>query len=750
MAFRSAASRSRCSAALGKVGRDGLLAVLEPVLASEALACVQALAEKPQATELAACGPELRFLAADLRVELSLPLGLRRERRLAVRPAALPTATVGDAGLSAYLNQSVQWRQAGTEGQRQVSEGLALDGALRWRGLTFEFDGRCADGDCTPGLRSLVADRPESLKRWRAGDLPEAGAGSLFVPALRGAGVSTLFELAPGERFTARLEAPIEVLEPADVEIRVDDRLIERYRLGPGRYTLSDFPLPTGAGAVSVRIVDDAGRETLRRYDTFVDLALLGSGRSRHALHLGRPLLPLPGEDGTEERPLVLAGEYARGLSDRSTLSLATVSVPALGRHAAEVSLVHGTGSWLTGAELACSLADERACRVQVGLRNLDPGDREGAFWSHEALASWRGAGYAEIHETGAALATANLSWRARRALSERWQLGLGARARWIDGTLDQRSMGLGIYGRLGGDWQARLGVERNHERSEGSQTRFEASLAWRFDGGRQALGWGYDHADSRQQLRWQFAEGTRRGGLGLAATAESGADDALYSLAADWRHERGSLSGGWSRSADASERVSEERRLALRSALVYADGAFSISERVVGGFAIVDPADRVAAGPVYVDPIEDDYAARGSPWLPAVVPGIRPYQPRPLTIGMPELAPGRDPGEQSPIVTVGYKGGARIVASGQRAYSIRLQPLDASGNPVPPSGARLSRPDGSDARSAFVGRGGVLRMTGLAPGHWVLELDGRPTRRHAFEIPAAADSLIDLGALSP
>jgi len=94
------------------------------------------------------------------------------------------------------------------------SEALGLDGALRWRGATLEFDGVCSSFGCTPGLRSLVVDQTRALRRWRFGDL-NSSAGSLVVPGLRGLSVSTAFELAPAQSYTPDLDAPLELNAPA-------------------------------------------------------------------------------------------------------------------------------------------------------------------------------------------------------------------------------------------------------------------------------------------------------------------------------------------------------------------------------------------------------------------------------------------------------------------------------------------------------------------------------------------------------
>lgn len=726
--------------------RERLADLLDDATAS----CLQAATDGKRVDQARNCGVALNYDAAALKLKAEIPAQHRREQVLAVRTmAAERQPTSSEARLSGYLNMSASGRRQTGGLQDSNSEALGLDGALRWHGATLEFDGVCASTGCAPGLRSVVVDHTRTMRRWRFGDLPSASAGNLILPGLRGVAVGTAFELAPAQSYTPDLDTPLELNAPATVEVMVNDRPVQRFQLPAGRYSVRDFPLAFGANTAELRITDAAGRVQTRQLEAFVDLSLLDEGRSRFGLAIGQPPIPIE-QDRRESQPWTLAAEFAHGIGPRTTVNSALASIPDLQRHAAQFGLTRALGNWLVGTDMACSAGESTGCSADVRFRHggnpLDP--RPG--WRFEGALSARQASYVDLVGPVAAGSRARLLLRAARGFSERYNVAFGLRANRNELGQTEGIFSAQLGGRLGRQLSFRVGLER----SDGSQlqrdTRLFASISLLFDRASQSLQWDADSQDALQSSRWQINRGGQRGGYNAALGATHSDLGSNVDANASYRHERFGADLSLAEAMPTSAPAIRETRLTLRSGLVFADGQFGITERVLGAFGIVVPADSVAAGTVYVNPVDEDYVASSRGPGPAVVASLRAYEARPLVLALPELARDHDPGELFPVVQPGYKGGVLIRTGGSATVSVVARILTADGAAVELVSGQLEPDDGGDPLPVFAGRGGRLRASGLRAGSWVLVLNTRPQRRHALEIPADARGVVELGELKP
>ena len=727
-----------------------LLERLADLLDDATAACLQSATAGKAVEQALACGITLSYDPASLKLKAEVPADHRREQTLQVRSvSSMRPPTAAQAQLSGFLNFSASARRQSGGPQIVGSEALGVDGAARWRGATLEFDGLCGQGGCTPGLRSLVVDQTQTLRRWRFGDLPDASAGSLAVPGLRGISVGTDFGLAPAQGFTPDLDAPLELNSPATVEVLVNNRSVQRFQLPAGRYSVRDFPLAFGANEAQLRITDAAGREEVRQLQAFVDLSLLDAGRSRYRLALGQPQLAIDSA-GQLSQPMTLAGEYALGIGPFTTVNAAAASIPDLNRHAAQLGLTRAIGNWLVGTEMACSVGGLRGCAGNLRFRRGgDPLD-QGPGWRLEGALSARQADFADLLGPVAAGDSAQLLLRASRSLSERYSVALGVRASWEDAGDASGVVSAQLGGRLGRQLSFRVGVERASGNELLRDTRVVASIALLFDRSRQSVQLDADTLDDLRSTRWQLNRGGMHGGYNATLGASDGDFGSNADAAASYRHERFGADLSLSRAMPLLGADSSESRLTLRTGLVYADGHVGMTERVLGGFGIVVPVDSVAAGTVYVNPVDEDYLASSLGPGPAVVPTLRAYEARSLVLSLPELAPDHDPGELFPVAMPGYKGGVLIRAGGAAMVSLQARILNADGSPAELLSGQLVPADGADALPVFAGRGGRLRASGLSAGRWTLVLDVSPTRRHELIIPADAKGVVDLGDLKP
>jgi outer membrane usher protein len=733
------------------IDATGLADRLETLLLPEPHGCLRALGARAGKDALSGCGIEIGYDAATLQLRVDVPPALRRQIELAVQERPGFDAVLDGGGtLSAFVNLDASARRTAIGSASDSTGVLGLDGAIRWHGITAEFDAACRGG-CTLGGRSVVVDRVDTRTRWRGGDLPDARAGSIGLPALRGIGWGTNFDLAPQDTYTPDLEAPLELTRASTVEVLLGDRVVQRYDLGPGRYNLTDFPLGFGENAAVLRITDDRGQVDTRRLDAYVDLALLDAGLSRHGVAIGRPTVPLLDDAGRPSQPWTVAVDWARGLGPRTTVAVAAASIPEFDRHALETRITHALRGWLASAALGCGAGLAHGCRGDLQFRRGNAGDPTRPRWQLEGAIGWRDGDWRDLFGNGGASAR-SLLLRASRPLSETWLLSLGAAASQVDGGVSRQAYSVQLGGRPLAQLQLRFGIEHRRERGGSAaltDTFARIGLTIPFDAARQSLTWNHDGADYTESVRWQVNRSNRRGGYSGTLGRSDGAFGSDMDAGFAYRHPRfgADLGAVETRTPDAPTRASQ--RVSVRTAVVVADGAFGMVDRVGDGYAVITTGDT-AAGAVYVNPIADDYLASSVGPGPAVVGNLRPYEPRALALALPDLPADRETGDLFPVVAPGYKGGVRVRVGGERRLRLLLRVVDADGAALSLIGGQLTGPDGSQAVQVFVGRDGTLRAAGLTPGRWQLELDTQPPRRHAIDIADDPDGVVELGDLHP
>jgi len=449
-------------------------------------------------------------------------------------------------------------------------------------------------------------------------------------------------------------------------------------------------------------------------------------------------------------QPWIIAVDYALGIGPFRTINAAVASIPELNRHSAQLGLTQAIGNWLLGTELSCLAGGSSACSANLRFRHVgDPLDIR-SVWRLEGLLSTRQAAFTDLLGKPADGDSAQLLLRASRSLSERFSMALGARAAWgeQDGASGVLSTQFG--GRLGQRFSFSLGVERTTGSDLVRDTRFVANIAMVFDQARQMVQFDADTLDNLQSTRWQLNRGGMHAGYNAALGLDRGDFGRNTDAAASYRHERFGSDLSLSRAIPDLGVESSESRLTLRTSLVYADGQLGLTERVLGSFGIVVPADSAAAGTIYVNPVDRDYLASSRGPGPAVVASLRAYEARALVLSLPDLAPDRDPGELFPVVLPGYKGGVLIRSGGTPTVSLQVRVLNDDGSPAEFLSGRMEPADGAAAQPVFVGRGGRLRASGLSTGRWTLVLETNSPRRHILIIPANAQGVIDLGDLKP
>lgn len=195
---------------------------------------------------------------------------------------ARPEDTVYRSDTSAFLNYSLNsydFQQPEAFGEFGLNYGGHLFSSnLSWR----------KDGGLVRGLTSFKFNDPENLRQGQLGDMFATSAsllgGAVF---LGGIGLTKEFNLNP---YFFRFPVPNlsgAVLTPSQYEVYVNDRLLRRGELQPGRFDLANLPASIGNGTIRVVTRDAYGRTAELSSPYYLSTRILARGQHEYAYHAG-------------------------------------------------------------------------------------------------------------------------------------------------------------------------------------------------------------------------------------------------------------------------------------------------------------------------------------------------------------------------------------------------------------------------------------------------------------------------------
>ena len=166
-----------------------------------------------------------------------------------------PSNIVYSRATSGFLNYALDW-SGGNAYNAFIDAGLSAGGAL-----VSTTAMRGANGSFVRGYTSVTIDDRQQLRRWVIGD-SFANTGPLGGGVVLG-GVSVGREYGVDPYFMRYPSADLAgaVMSPTTVEVYVNDRLVGREQLAPGRFDLRSLPVSTGRADTRVVLRDAFGRE---------------------------------------------------------------------------------------------------------------------------------------------------------------------------------------------------------------------------------------------------------------------------------------------------------------------------------------------------------------------------------------------------------------------------------------------------------------------------------------------------------
>lgn len=799
--------------------KAALVTTLNKALGKDALARLDGLPATDgyvQLQTLESAGIALQFDRAQLALTLmpkaeQRPLGeISLARRMPQRPSA---AAAMPALMSGYLNvySSLDQQWPGTHVSEHTSGRMQFESVFRLWNIVVEndflYDGLVDTYTCptsaicnythTDGFKRhrsrLVYDMPEPELRLQIGDSDANGTSMQRTNDVLGFTLEkSPRKLQPGTDIRASARSALRLDRPSDVEVLVNGAVVQKLRLRAGTYQLSDLPLGTGANDVELRITDDTGQETRRRYTAFFDGTLLAAGKNEWSISAGVPSYFRDNERDYHDGDYLATGFYRQGITDALTGEVHA--------QADKEVIMGGTGvfamlPWgIVGAEGAIS---QSPTGLGVGITlTYDRSNVEGIFTRWTGLkesvhttadyrsSEFRTPGEYAVTATGILFPQQPYSWRFAASynvpmpnnitatLSGRYQIA-DADAFTLSPYIvrgDRYGIDLTVSSPLSPltTGSITLGYSNETTRpdyyganlSDKGEARVMARLYYRPTPS-SSVSASYDTLNRDAQIsgyqswgqgldRWETTIDARSNGQDNRGTATASASYWGNRFDARIAHD-GAFDGLYGNNG-ATSSVIQRSSITVGTAIAFADGAVAVGAPVRGqAFAIVEPHPTLAGKTVTVG-TDDSVQARSGDLGPALVNDLPAYTNRTLPVDVDGLPLGYSLGQGAFETNAPYRAGYRMTVGSDYSVTAFGTLLKPDGQPLKLISGMAAQAGNSGKQVAvFTNSAGRFGADGLAPGRWMIEMssdDG--TLVYEIAIPTGTDGLFRAGTLKP
>ena len=619
-------------------------------------------------------------------LRLTVPAQLFRGQQLAASGALLqPT----QSSFAAFLNYDIALeRQDGTRASGFFEAGISDHWGVA--ATTFQVGQSGGPGRAVRLDSYYLYDDPQRLLRLLIGDGVTASLDWSRQVRFGGVRLGTEFGLRP-ELVTFSTPTFVgRTAVPSNVELLVNDAIRFQGAVDQGPFSISQVPLVTGAGEVTLVLRDALGVERRVRTRYYVSPRLLARGLSAWSLEAGAEREDY-GLRSFAYRNAFVAGTYRRGVTDWLTLE---------GRAEASGEVRMGGGGlsavWAPLGEFGVALAGSQGRDGRGGLYRLFF-SRITPSWN-VALSYQRATRHFDQlgidsdrdRITRQFQATTGLSLRRLGNLAVGWSdLGYadGSRAR-----LASANYSIGVMDKA----YFSLFAIRSDVEGAGRETTFGLGLTIPL-GQRTSA---YVQADRRNRLAELRQTPPSEGGWGYRLSATLGADE-RQQAELRWRGGAGEMS---------LEAARSQGEVGLRflasGGLLLAGGEPHATRRVEGGFGLVEVPGQ---GDVRIYQ-ENRLVARTNANGRAIIPDLRAYEANRLSLAPSDLPLEAAMADDSMIVVPRFRGGvlARFAVEQDAPATVIVTMPDGQLVEV---GASVRLPGGAQS---FVGRGGEIFIADL------------------------------------
>ena len=192
-----------------------------------------------------------------------------------------PAGIVYSRATSGFMNYALDWSGGNSYGAF-VDAGLSAGGALA--NSTFI---RGTNGSFARGQTSVTIDDRHRLRRWILGDsFANTGllGGAIF---LNGVSLSREYDVDPYFMRYPSADMAGAVMSPSTLEVYVNNRLVAREQLAPGRFDLRSLPISSGRADTRLVLRDAFGREQELVSSFYLATGGLAAGQQDYRYSLG-------------------------------------------------------------------------------------------------------------------------------------------------------------------------------------------------------------------------------------------------------------------------------------------------------------------------------------------------------------------------------------------------------------------------------------------------------------------------------
>lgn len=741
--------------------------LLRPLVVPDLLARLQAAAEKDgylSVARLVEAGIGAEYNAGELSLRLYVPFELRTLTAVDVAARHPPLENVPirpPADISAYVNlragdDYLSRSGAGANPRRQPAV-VDLDGAFRLFDTALEFPLTYREQSADPWQRGdvrLVRDFPADRNRLVLGDLNYATTGFQGFQSVGGVAFARNFNLQPYRIAASTGEREFTLPRRSQVDVLVNGRRVRTLNLEAGRYNLRDLPLTTGTNNVAIRIVDEVGRVEVVQFPFVFDTQLLAEGEQDFSYAAGMRSRPTGRSKLYQRDDPVFSAFHAVGVTDYLTLggNLQVMERQQIVGGEMRLGTYFGIFRFDTAMSNSAFAPTDFSGRLQYRL--TEPSRPDGLNRNLLASLTYVGGSFAQFGVTDPMNSTAfdfglvygqklDADWFGSAGFSIQFDRGSSVQSRTVDVSVG-RSLGEEVFLDISGRRESSFDRE--------TETSVFVTLSWIPFQSRHRVTVRRDSRERSTQVDWSYIPTEILGGV----QANLGVEDAPRGRRidgdltyVDYRFEaqlRNDETIG--NDPNRSTRTTGTR---FATALVFADGHFGISRPISDSFVIVAPHAVLEGKTLEVNATGEQPQARTDFLGPAVLPRIASHYVQRVSVSVPDLPDGYDPGDQLVNVQPAYRSGTVVTVGTGATTSVEGILVDRAGTPIDLQIGSVVSVDNPDMqpRGFFTDASGRFQVTGLVAGKYRLLFDADPDVSAYIEVPADVTGIVKLGRVA-
>ena len=698
-----------------------------------------------------------RYDSKKLELHLDIPAELRKTEVISFRPSYSNLTSddlIRPSDLSAYINVffDLQYVWKGDIAGRQPAN-IVFDGALNYSDWVLEGEAFYREGNVKPFQRGnvrVVKDLLEHSVRVAAMDVALPSVDFQNALAVGGLVIAKNYQLRPDLITYPSSQKQFLLEHPSTVEILVNSQLYRTLHLLEGSYDLRDFPVARGVNDVVIRIKDDFGRERELAFPFISETQLLAVGLHEYGYGFGFPSTIAEGEYDT--RRLFYSGFHRLGLHENLTVGLNAQGDKDQQLFGSELSFASRLGSVSLRGAFSRDVEDGYGFASSLNYSyqaSINSSHRE-RIWDLSAIYKTR-----EFTPPGGMIASSPLSLditgEVSQPLGDDMYLSVrGSFQRSHAENSDANNISLLFRRNISRSLSWDVTLARADDFNSGVDYQISTNLRFSFDGNRQTLQTSYDSKDQSKRLSWDRRSDLNYGGFDLGVDVIKKRNETA--LTGNLQHQGNRVEATlrhdleWPRDTEQSQ--IKRTSVSIASAMAYAGGHFGISRPIRDSFAIVVPHTSIGDQAIGVNLFRDSYQSESGLLGPAVVPDLISYQPRTLTIDVPELPLGYNLENDLPNLLPTFRSGTIVPLGGDTnvllagVLNIREGELASL-----ETGKLIALDDNQqDARPFFTNRKGKFYIDRLKPGKYQLQLFSFPKDTITIEIPEDTVGIYDIG----